>query len=257
MTVPSADTNWSELEDINGATTPAVLLDEYLEYVGGAVRARMAHEHTWTTGQGNADSEGRHIPGSVGAVDINDTATITAASSEPTGAICYDTDKQALQIGNGTNYFPMAGAHAFHVKRASDADQALVADAFADIQFDDEDFDYGDNFDKTTYKWTAPVTGVVIMVCQIKYITIKDGDRMGVALVENDGATDTLIRRQRFRVGGQGSQSIFAAWIVPVTANYTYRIQGFRDEVASGDEVEGTSKDTFWGGAYLFGTVSA
>jgi len=176
--------DWTESSPTNDDWANEI--DDFLRYLARDVRERMELEHYWNneTDISQDDADGRHKPGQVSVCLYGTQAQIDAISPRK-GSIAYNTTTGRFQIYDGSawhNFYLPTEPTAFKV-RVTQKFEVGTSYSYKTVEWDTEDYDYGDNFDLANYKFVAPSDGLYLFTAQLTLWKIrKDTDAFHTAL---------------------------------------------------------------------------
>lgn len=103
------------------------------------------------------------------------------------------------------------------------AAQSIAAGTGEIIELNTESYDLGSDFNTSTFKFTAPITGYYLVVAQMKLTGMADGKNAVVYVKKN---TSTTVLENQHWTGAAGSAYPHVAGIVSLTQGDTLELQG-------------------------------
>lgn len=101
----------------------------------------------------------------------------------------------------------------FHVYQ--NGNQSISSNVLADVEFDTEAFDIGDDFNTTTYTWTCPEDGYYFLYVQVYFSVGAAADDL---LVQIYNGSSTSFLTTRLSAGSTDQHSVNGSRLMYVTA---------------------------------------
>ena len=119
------------------------------------------------------------------------------------------------------------------------ANQSITANTVTTVNLDTVDWDYLNEFDTSTHKFTVTNAGKYLIVGGIGYYVTADGDTIGAAIYKNGAG----VKWTRYTVGGALVQSFQISCILDLSASDYIELKGIN--VANDDTIYGSSYYTY------------
>ena len=111
-----------------------------------------------------------------------------------TGTIKDATGNTTAMTIDSTGRVLTPARPAFHVKRDS-SDQSITSSQYAVVEFETEEFDIGGNFDMSTHRFTAPISGIYHFSATVRgKVTNNTIDYISVHLFKNGNIIKDLFQ---------------------------------------------------------------
>ena len=143
--------------------------------------------HTTDTISEKTSAAGVTIDG----VLLKDSEVTTDTISEKTSAAGVTVDSCLIKDGNAAKATVMSTAAKANVYLSEN--QSLTGGAITDLALDTELFDVGSNFNVSTYKFTAPVTGYYYVSALVTFTVTAAGDDT-LMWIETDGNVNNEVQ---------------------------------------------------------------
>jgi hypothetical protein len=171
------------------------------------------------------------------AVGKSATQTLTNKTIDGDNNTLQDVDTQSLKL-----------SVAFRAYR--NAAQTLTDETNNKIELDTESYDYGSDFDTSSYRFTAPVAGLYHFDASVNIGAVSDGARIVVFLRKNGVAVSRGIDIKNGATGNLGG--VVSDNLVLAVSDY---IELYTYVDSDENEAVTTGTDTVYLSGYLVGTV--
>ena len=146
--------------------------------------------------------------------------------------------------GVGMAAFPKA----FRAYRSST--QAIAYNTQTVVQFNTEDFDYGGVYDNSTYKFTAPATGLYSISSVVSFSS-SFADQKGAALTMRKGGSTILCQTSMEASGASETVNLHQSTVVLLTAGEYVEMVIYHGDSAGSKNLMGYAYATWFSAAAL------
>lgn len=225
--------------NLEPAVGSAVLIDGTVSIDGGAVTGVATLDASGDITAANFQPDGATSSGDSAAVGYTSTdgLILTGQGSSNDVTIKNDADADVITIPTGTTNVTFAGVAdmgggwestaqpAFAVTK-NDA-QVLTKSVFTKVQYDDEEFDNGSDYDAATeHEFVAPTDGVYYFHATVSITALTDGKFGIISLFKNDAE---VRRGNRISASETSTLGINVSALLSLSANDVIDVQAFHN----------------------------
>lgn len=154
---------------------------------------------TTITGELTLGTDLSVVNGGTGASTFTENGVLLGDGTGPVAATSQGTNGQVLTANTGLAptweeaTITFVGFSAYANSDTTGIDPGLLITEARRINFDAEDYDIDDNFDKdTTHFFTAPITGYYHFTTQVKWVFLADETTTILSIIKNPTVTDEI-----------------------------------------------------------------